>query len=264
MSFYGTSFIFDGVASEEFELMIYDMDSHSQSDNSIGSSVDISDDRVWGKWKPIDYGTSENDPMEFNITFGVMSSDRSLDRYDIAKIAGWLKQPDYKYFTVCQPDMELFRYKVRVTSLSPISVGAMVVALEATMTCDGPYAYMAPIEDTYTITSDTTILYRNRSNINRYYYPKMTIQSKRSSTISIVNQSDGGREFKFVELPDQDLTIEIDCDTQVITSDYDGNIYELCGDVFTFPRLVRGDNSIVVTGACELTIRSEFPFDIGC
>lgn len=261
MSFYGTSFIFDGTACEEFGLMMYDFESNTQEAGTIGSEVKIQEDRLWGRYTPLDYGSNENDPLEFNLIFGVDSGGRRLDRFDVAKISGWLKKPNYRYLQICQPDTEEFQYKCRITELTPIFVSNEIVGMSAKVTCDGPYAYWKPEKLSFQCSGISDIVINNRSNINRYYYPCMTITTAGGS-VSILNEDDDGREFKLDSLPSQDITIDIDGENGILVSNNDTNVYNYTN--FVFPRLLRGDNHIKLTGDFSLHVVAEFPYDIGC
>ena len=262
MSFYGTSFIFDGTACEEFGLMMYDFESNTQEAGTIGSEVKIQEDRLWGRYTPLDYGSNENDPLEFNLIFGVNSGDHRLDRFDVAKIAGWLKQPGYHYLHICQSDMEDFHYKCRITELVPIFISNEIIGMKAKVVCDSPYAYWMPERFSFQCIGTKEIIIHNKSNINRYYYPLMTITTSESGgTIHIIN-NDSGDNFKLSSLPAKSISIEIDGENGILISSDGINVYEYSN--FAFPRLLRGDNHISLIGNFSLDMIVEFPFDIGC
>ena len=140
MSFYGCSFIYDGIPSEEYGLMIYDFGSVSQDDGSVGTELTILEDRVQRRSTPIHYGIANNAPLQFSLVFGALEP---LDRFDVAAIAGWLcGHAQYKPFTVVQPDMALYHYKAIVTKLDIIPWSGSPVAFKAALVCDSPFAYM--------------------------------------------------------------------------------------------------------------------------
>lgn len=260
MSFYGTSFIFDGIPCEEFGLVLYDIESHEQEDGTIGSAVEVSEDRLWGNPNPIHYGTSENEALEIKLVCIVPESDKRLDRFDVAKIAGWLKKPSYRVLKIVQPDMEQYFYKCIFTELNPVKVGLKTIGIEAVALCDGPYAYMCPKMSEYICNGTSTILFFNDSNVNRYYYPKIVV-STNGGTISVVNEMDQNREMKINNLPSKEWTISVDGNSGIIKAQDETNMYQYFN--FNFLRLVRGDNKLILNGNFTMTINCEFPMDIG-
>ena len=260
MSFYGTSFIFDGVPCEEFGLMLYDLDSHEQEDGTIGSEVEISEDRIWGNYLPLHYGTSENEALELKIVCVVPEGDKRLDRFDIARIAGWLKKPAYRVLKIVQPDMEKYHYKCIFTKISPIKIGLETIGIEATAICDSPYAYLSAMQMTFSCSGSSTVLLHNYSNVNRYYYPEVVITSS-GGDISIVNETDNQRELKFADLPSSSLQITSDGNAGIVKSQDGSDMYKYFN--FNFLRLLRGDNKLILTGNFSVDVNCEFPMDIG-
>lgn len=260
MSFYGTSFIFDGIPCEEFGLMLYDLDSHEQEDGTIGTSVNISEDRLWGNPIPIHYGTSENEALTIKLICVVPENNKRLTRFDIAKVAGWLKTPSYRILKIVQPDMDMYFYKCIFTELVPIKIGLETIGIEATALCDGPYAYMASGQLESTCNGTSSILIRNHSNVNRYCYPKVVL-STNGGNVSIINETDNNREMKIENLPLKDFVIDIDGNTGIIKAQDDTNMYQYFN--FNFPRLLRGDNKLKLSGNFTMTVNCEFLMDIG-
>lgn len=261
MSFYGTSFVFDGVPSEEFSLMLYDFTSHEQEAGAIGTKVEVSEDRIWGRATPIHYGASEKDALEFKLVCGVPDGNMRLDRFDLARIAGWLKHTDYRTLKIVQSDMELFHYKCIITELVPVMMGLEVIGLEATVLCDGPFAYLDAEHVTYTCDGTADAVFQNRSNINRYYYPDITLAVPAGGDVVITNHADKDREVAFKGLPSSQLAIHMNSMSGIL--DAGGtNVYEFFN--FNYPRFVRGGNHLTLTGKFTLSVNAEFPMDIGC
>ena len=55
-----TNFIFDGVPSETFGLMIYFLDDSSTRELSLGTDVDVIEERLPTRTTPIHYGVDLN------------------------------------------------------------------------------------------------------------------------------------------------------------------------------------------------------------
>lgn len=261
MSFFGTSFVFDGVPSEEFSLMLYDFTSNGQDAGSIGTKIEVSEDRIWGRATSIYYGASEKDALEFKLVCGVPDGNMRLDRLDLARIAGWLKHTDYRTLKIVQPDMEQFHYKCIITELTPIMVGLEPVGLEANVLCDGPFAYMDGTPVTFTCDGTADVVFYNRSNLNRYLYQPVELTVPAGGDVTITNHSDKDEMVAFRGLPSQSITIKVDGHSGIVDAGA-ANGYEFFN--FTYPRFVRGENHLTLTGKFTMSVNTEFPMDIGC
>lgn len=267
MSFWGTSFVFNDIPCEEFDLMMYDIDGAGDNSASYASSVSIVEKTVGKRWKPHFHGVKFDKKLSFDITFGVnqdrLDAGRFLDRFEMENIASWLTgHHEYKWLLIDQPDMEQVRYNCFITDLSTVSYGSVPWALKATVTCDSAYAYLPESVSTYDIAGETQIVFDNLSSINDCLYPMIEFQPDGSSeSLVITNTSDDMRTFIIENIPGSVSQINIDCDRCIISNDQNLNLYGLCN--FRFPRLKRGINVLNVVGSGTLNIRCEFPIDIG-
>lgn len=265
MSFYASSFIFDGTPSEFFGMMIYDLDGHKQEDGTLGGHIKINEDRLSTRFSPLHYGTTQNEPMEFKLVFGVEEQRNSMDRFDLMAVSWWLMGHDqYKWLSICQPDLAGIRYKCFITELVPITVGGLHVAFEATITCDGPYAYHIPILDLIECTGSQEYLLRSPCNIQGLsYLPKIELDIRTGSDkLSILNTSSGDTAFTITGLEQYaPLTIQIDCANGTFTADKDIDLYS-CSNL-EFPTLIGGDNHITVIGNVAVSIFNEAPMNTG-
>lgn len=265
MAFWARSFIFDGTPSENFGLMLYDIEGHKQDDGVLGSKIKIKEDRLSRRPSPIHYGTIQNEPLEFKITFGVADADSGLDRFDMSAVAYWLTgHSQYKWLNICQPDMLHVRYKCLITELKQVTVGWLTVAFEATVTCDGPFAYHVPITEFVECADSVTHLLRNPCNIpTAKTFPIIKISClKGTNNILIRNLSANNMPFELTGLSKYTpCTITIDSANQIITTDKDISIYTLSN--LHFPFFVPGDNTISVTGAVKLEINYSPLINIG-
>ncbi len=264
MSFVGRSFIYDGISSDMFGLMLCNFSGASQEAGIVGTRLSIQEDRIARRRTSLHYGATDNVAKEFPVVFVVQDDNRRLDRYEIAQIGAWLTgDHEYKELAIMQSDMEGVFYRCIITELDQIEVGMRTVGFTAMVSCDGPYAYrrMAPTQ--VQISGSTPLLYRNFSNVKGYYCPEMEIQGAGSS-LSIQNQTDG-TTFALNGMPSGTRTIKIDCQNQVMTSSDGINLYQYwnVGLDKHFPRMVRGDNNLVITGTGTMTIQNVFPWNIG-
>lgn len=253
-------FTFDGESSAMYGLMVYDIGGRGQSDVSFGNKASIVETRTNNRIQPIYFGTNyHSKPLEFKLVFG---AERELDRYELEDIAYWLTgRKEYKWLSIGQQDMEQLQFRCMVTELTPISHGWLPVAFQATIQCDCPYAYSYPFEKQYTISGETTILFRNESSVREYLKPEISFAPASSTrTLSLVNLNDDNREFKLTGIP-SGASIFVNNSNGIIQELSSGyNLYD--GFNLNFFRLVHGDNNIKVTGGGVLTISGRFLYNV--
>lgn len=260
MSFYGSSFIFDGISGEEYGLRIANIGGFSQSKANFGGELTIHEDRINGRSTGLHYGATANKALSFPISFTVCNDNQHLDRYESAAVAGWLTgHTQYKRLCIEQPDMESITYRCLITKLEAQEVGGWTVGYTATVTCDGPYAYRHWADTVATCSGASAYLYRNMSNVNGYYRPIVEIECTGTS-LSIENVTDGS-VFVLEGMSDVDRTIHIDCLNQVITDSAGTNLYACASG--RMPRFLRGDNQLNLTGNFVMKVNNEFPWNVG-
>lgn len=268
MAFYGCGFTFNGVPCSKYDLMIYDIGGPSEDGAFSSTPSDIFETRTANRYSSIYYGVSRNEPLSFTLTFGVntarIDSGEQLSRDEMKEVAEWLTGSDgYKNLTINQPDMLDFFFKCMVTKLNYVTYGKLPWAFECEFTCNSPYAYMNPTSIEFEVEDSETLNIMCLASC-RYYRPKITITSPDGdslSSVTIKNVTDNNAEFSFESLPTGIHEIHIDNENQVITNDSMLNIYDYFN--FNFFRLLRGNNSIVITGTANVTFDLEFPVDIG-
>ncbi len=256
MAFTSYEFTYAGESSLEHGLMIYDIDGKNQSDVSFGNTADIIETRTNRRIQPLFFGVNYNKKsLEFKLVFGAFEP---LDRYQLEEISLWLTgYQTPQWLTIDQPDLEGIQFKCLITQLTPISIGWLQYAFEATIVCDCSYAYSLPFEKTYTISGETEVLFRNESTVREYFKPYMTFAPASGTTsLSIVNESDNDREFLLTGIPASSV-ITVDNNNGIIRETVDNtNLYP--GFNYKFLRLVHGDNHLVITGNGTLTISGRF------
>ena len=269
MSFYGTSFIFDGIPCEEMGLIMYDFSNAKQSETMFSSDLTISEDRISGRLRPLMYGGSVNAPLTFNMVMCASEDsiyyNEPLDRWDLQKISSWLTgHKQYKWLEIVQPDMEDYRYRCIITELKAVEVAGNKWGLSCKVTCDSPYAYMKPIE--YIINKSSYAIHSPMS-YNDFYYPLITINKYSPGNLGI-KISNEKEEYTFLmeNIPLSLGKIIIDSENEIITCNSGLNVYQYIkyDNKFHFPRFIRGDNNIILNGITNCIIRCEWPVNIGC
>ena len=255
--FYGSEFTFAGESSLMYGLRIYStVNSNSQSDVSFGNKASITETRINNRIQPIHFGVNyHDDPLSFNLIFGSL---KALSRFDLEEISLWLTgYQDYQWLSIGQADLSHVQFRCLITDLTPITIGNLPYAFQATVTCDCPYAYSYPFEYTYEINGETSILFTNKSTTREYLKPDLYYVSGSGTTsLSIVNADDDNREFLIEDIPTISY-VSVDNTNGIIKDEKLG--YNLYGGFnFNFFRLVQGDNNLTVTGTGTLTISGRF------
>ena len=265
MSFYGSSFSFDGVSCEEYGLMLYDFNNTSQGNSSYAKGMDISEDRIAGRVRSVFYGTEYKNPLEFKLVFGVNSeiaeSGEDIDRQEMEVIGSWLTgHGSYKWLVIDQPDMEGIRYHCIITDLEVLEYAGNKWAFQCSVHCDSPYAYTVPMTFQYVVDSTLSEVLPSRSSINQKYMPKITIDLSDGGDFSIEN-TDTGCKFILANVPAASGLITLDSENGILSCESGINLYQFCN--FEWPSLVRGDNHLNFEGNGVVTFVCEFPVNVG-
>ena len=265
MAFYGCDFKYNSFSCSSLGLEVYNFDSTGQDDESdFLAQGDVISDSIVGKDSIYLYGEEQKGTLSPHLVFGVnqnrLNNNRWLTRREIEKIAEWLTADgNWHWLSIKQEDMIEYRYKVVLSSLKLLHSGMYPYAFEAEFTADSAYAYTYPKNYTW-LPGDN--IFNNRSSNRTYYRPVLLISLSSGGDFSIVNNSDGGREFKFTDLPESVTDIRVDNENQIITDLINGlNLYEYFN--YNFFRAVKGKNDLTIKGDGKVIAKCEFPVNIG-
>lgn len=257
-------FIFAGMPSSMYGLMVCDFAGKNHSDNAFGNKAKIVETRIPGRVRPLHHGVDYNsDPLTFKLIFG---ADHELDRWDLQEVSYWLTgHQQYQWLQIEQPDLAHIEYRCLITDLTPISIGWLPYAFEATVTCDCPYAYGFEFEKTMSFSDGDELYVFNESTAHECCYPKLKI-TPHGDCVSITNMNDknyngNANEFSLTGIP-SGSTVFIDNENGIIRDETFGtNLYDGFND--TFFRLVPGDNNLKMTGSGTMTISGRFYYNVG-
>ena len=254
-------FIFAGVPSSMYGLMVCDFGGNSHSDNAFGNSAEILETRIQGRVRPLHYGVDyHKEPLSFKLVFG---SERQLDRWDLQDISYWLTgHQQYQWLSIEQPDLAHVEFRCLITKLTPISVGWVPYAFEAEVTCDCPYAYGLPFEHRENFYDGDIIHLYNDSTARVMCFPEMVIRPANGCTeIAITNVSDNGKVFKLSEIPASVSEIYVDNDNCIIRATDNIDLYNGFNDCFF--GLVPGDNTLEMLGSGTITVSGRYFYNVG-
>lgn len=267
MSFYGTEFIFDGTSSFEFGLCLYSsFDNASQGNTEFAANIDMKEDRPFRRSSSYCYGGSLEDSLEFTLVFGISEERKAnhgpYDRSEMQRIAAWLTgHREYKWLQIIQDDLTPVRYRCYITDLKAVEVSGMHWGFECQVHCDSPYGYLQPKRFVYEVDGSRTVVLHSDSSANDPYSPSLLIAPNDCTEFAVKNLTDSNREFTLNRVPTGCGTITLDCGHGVLFCESGDNLYPYCN--FKFPRLVRGDNQLILTGTGRFTFTCEFPVNVG-
>ena len=265
MSFWGESFSFNGRSCEEFGLMLYDFNNVSQGDSKFAEQS-LQEERIPGSYKTLFYDAQHDKPLEFKLVFGVgeyeANEQEPIDRYEMQVIASWLTDHrEYGWLSIDQPDMEGIRYRCIITDLQTIEFSGNKWAFQCTAHCDSPYGYMLPKSYFFEVDGTSEVTIRSRSSMNDAYLPLIEIDLTSGSDFSVVNATDGGRAFTLADLPKGCGVITVDGERGLLSCNSGLNLYNCTN--FKWPRLVRGDNKLTLTGHGTVKFTCQYPVLVG-
>ncbi len=267
MSFNGSEFIFDGISSREFDLVLYSqMANASQEQTAFASNIKVLEDRPMRKYTSYCYGGSYEDSLQFTLVLGVSeerkSSGRDFDRWEMQRISSWLTgHRQYKWLQIVQDDLTNVRYHCMISNLTSIEISGYCWGYQCRVTCDSPFAQLLPETYHYDFSGSLQILFRNKASINDPYYPKMRLSIQSGDSFSIVNHSDGDREFSLKGIPLTSGQIDVDHELQIIQCSGGLNLYPHWNKKFL--RLKPGDNSMTISGTGSVDFTCSFPVNVG-
>jgi len=255
--FTNTTFQFDNRKSTDFGLYIVNLDT-STKNAPYAVEREINEEKVRNNPIPFFFGLNEQ-PLYFKVT---LFREEEWDYDTRIEITRWLFQDEYKPFI--STDHNDIIYNCIITDRpEKLLVGNIPRLIELTFRCDAPWAWSPFFSINYNLSDNITtqtITMVNKSNIIKYYYPEIWIQSLDGGTISLQNYSDSGREFKFNNLQANEI-IYVNNQLKQIETDIP-NIYRLKDFNRNWLRLNYGINQIAVTGKCLIKTQMQYPIAI--
>jgi phage-related protein len=252
MAIYGRSFIFDEVPSELYDLRIFNFTASDFVDSPAGGDTNIYEEWIYGRETPYFYGRYYNTSLEFDFVVGSFSHIDGNTRNAIEK---WLLgRATYLPLQIVQDDIANVVFNVIITHSTHKYVGNLNYAMSLHAKCDRPWGTYSPptLSKTYvdSLVSDS-FSYFNNSVYDGYNRPTITFtmgsEPEETSYFSLINTTDGAREFRFEELsPSEEITV--DNSRGIITSNSGSSVLRLENFNKNFFRLLPGANDLVLSG----------------
>lgn len=252
----------------QFPLKLYYVGA-SPDESPCSNTPTFIEERLNNKPTPLHYGATQNEPLKFNMTFGIdadeMNKGNYLSQNDIIIITSWLtKYKDYQELEIYTNTDIVYRYKSYISRLSILYNNGYPYAFRCEVTCDSPFGYTGV--QTYCLdyldneSGVSTTVIHNPSSFCGYYRPTQTITVSNVRTFEIANETDG-RTLKFKDIPLEVDEIFINNDKGIISCKQGLNLYQYSN--LRFLRFLPGDNKITTTNGIKTTFQCEFPIHIG-
>lgn len=277
---YGTSFIFNGQNSQDYNLMLCSIDS-DETETNLGLDYEVMTYK--SNHKVFDYGATYKDVLTFNMTV-IHCDETPFDRNQIREIMRWLDNCEQlKWLSYYDSEEELnINYYCRITSKEKIKCGGNIIALKFTITCNSPYAYseIKTVELPLTNITEDNFVFTNNIYINTdcninpcVYFNLYTPEGELNYTyfranINVDDDKKNHSDSSFICVF-QEKTLIMDCENEGIffnddtIPDFNNNFHEDCQFANSFINLYRGMNTITcyTNKACnkiELKYREKY------
>lgn len=254
-------FIFDGVKSSDMGLYNVRIDEGGFIETPYWGGANVDEERLKNRLTPYDYGL-DLEPIEFSVQFALLDKDlkpRKWSPQERNKVARWLigDRERYKAFQTSD-DLGKFYY-VKCVSGGNLNLMNTEGYTELTFRSNSCYAWSPTYIDNFNLGDNNTtqiIELENRSNVLKYYHPKVEIEFI-DTDVQIKNLSDGGRVFELKDLKSNEI-VSIDNENQIMISNNPlSNPFSQFNR--NWLRLVYGVNRLEVKGRCIIKIKSCFP-----
>lgn len=213
-----SGFIFDGINSEIYDLLICYFSNSSGVNNitSIGE-IDVITDKATcsSKWKH--YNTTYSKPLEFSFQIS-KKTFKEFDTREQANINRWLvKFDDYKWLQFNDPEYFNIYYNVKCTKLEKMEINHKCYGFEVTFIADSAFGYSPEIRKKFDIIKPNQVEFiTNNSNELSCIYPLITVKVNSDCAFFIANTFTGEK----IELHNclADEIIIFDNENKIITS----------------------------------------------
>jgi len=249
-------FTYNGVHSETMGIYLVRLGGGLYKTPFLAEQEIISE-TVPGVDTPYFYGLKRT-PLKLSLTLA--SVDSAFWTFEKRReVASWLDNGAFaEFYTADQEDKRFFLLYEGGIDLT--TNGSQEGYVEVQFRHISPYTY-SPVQhrfnDFSAISSPAAFTFDNKGDAE-LYPQSLTIRKFGAGNLSILNNSDGGREFKFTGLVDGE-TLVIENDVRRIFTSLP-NTYRYDAFNGNYLKLVYGVNQLLITGACSLEWHYRYAF----
>jgi phage-related protein len=255
-------FIYDGLPSEYFNVMMCDFDSSSSaSSNDEEANLILGKTSMRNTWSL--YGVEYTSPLKFPITIAKREGD---DKYFSSEeqraIKKWLCKKRWCKLQVVQDDLSMIEYDCVMTFANMNSVGRRNAGMTFNVTCNSICAWSHEYKNTYKVTTGSlNVKLHIDSDFEECMYPELIITSSVAGTISITNVTENNRVVsvnncsvgEVITINGTKDIISSSLANRKIVKDWNGNFF----------RLLDGWNEITITGNCTVVMKYRYMRRVG-
>ncbi len=244
------NFYYNGRHSSEIGVSLVSLNGGMHQTNYLPNKK-IFSEKIAGNNTPYVFG-SDYDPLEFKLVLACIDGEQWTDSKR-REVARWLDTSTFEeFYTEDEPDKYYYFHYQGLVELTRNGVDEGYI--EVTMLNDSPYARSPVQEKRYELTNITSPTIIEFENIgDEVIYPEMWIYNMYDGNFQIRNLSNGGKDFKFINIANAE-TIYVDNEHHHIETDITLT-YRYDNFNNNYLELVRGINRLEVTGACSLLFR---------
>jgi len=259
-------FSFNNQLSTDYGVINCHVDTNGLYSEDFISSIELKEITTRRSPKPY-YVQKKPLPRILNLT---IAFENSFDEDKLRSVRRWLSQDGYKPMSFDSiPD---YIFYCTLIDSTPLLHSGNMGYINCIFRCSDPYKYSPQyLSDIYDLSSNpssgTTIIFTNLGDIP--CQPQISLLKVNDGDISIINNSDSGKEFKLsslldsdgVEIPSSSLKnnedLFIDSENEEITSSIPDTyrLNNLTGDFISLPR---GVNNLQIFGTCKIQFRHQF------
>lgn len=264
-----TTFILDGIKSEEMGLHIVRVSSGLYSTPLAGASTIIEEYPI-NQLLPV-FQKIQRQPLSFEVTFSLLDEEFTPERR--YEIAAWMFKDQYMKFQTTD-DLDKIYYVIATNQVDFMSAGTKKGYFTVNFRCDAAWAWTSEyteILDFSDIAEETEFILSSESNILKYYRPLIQIKMLEDSASDFVikNKTDRNSEFIIdftrtindapVDTYEKDEIISINMQSGNIESDNSYSYNRLQDTNKNWVRLVFGENTLSVNRKCLIKVTMQFP-----
>lgn len=264
MSFLGNNFVYNGVSSRDFGLLLVSINS-SLNEVPSGSGVEIQSVSVMRNPKKLFLGVRESGVLEFPIE--IISKER-IDLPTFLRIKQWLfGNPGYHKLQIEDEWYSDFYFNCILKANEDIKFGSEYFGLRCAVECDSPYAYTFPNTREYRFDGSmmNPIEFDNLSAEIHGLRPLIEFKMSSSGKDFMIKNLTTDREFKLSELTPCEVII-VDNQNEIVSSSTGLNRFKNLsrGENQGYFSLAHGLNKLEVYGLAEyLKITYQFSVRLG-
>ena len=254
MKVYTNGFIYDDKTSDDFGLIICEIEGNEPSDTS-GGEIEITkiESPIQNRWYKSG-NTNYTGALQF--AFQVCKSNfKPFDSYEYSSISRWLcRKDDYKDFMITRRDYDNIHFFAQF-NISPVEVAGNIVGITITGITDSPFGYSQLNKYVIECNGSTEYTIFDLSDEIGYIYPDIEIEVNDNCDVIITNIHEN-RTFSLKNCVANEV-IKIDGKLLQMTTNANRNLYENTN--YIYPRIANDydnrKNVFKIQGNCIVTMR---------